>query len=301
GGRVYDPNLGRFLSVDPLIQSTTSTQSQNAYSYVMNNPLSSIDPSGYATCMLSGDGGCLEVGSNDIYNDAGDYVGTIVVKNGKEGNKGSPAKGSDDTSNAKSKSESDTGKVRFVKKNLSVKDETLELARNTWVDIRDNGPEPISDMLVGIEESAYQTTILVNEERQNEVNRRDHVNSVIGIGSDATMHFDPLHLINDVGQELLPDEVLVHESKHVVDVISGRGDKPEPMERSATIVENYYRQARNNGGMIGIGERNTYSRRYEIPTWKRTPMVMPDLSSTPKILPQWAPFPHKDEMRQKQQ
>lgn len=55
GGRVYDPNLGRFLSVDPLIQSETSTQSQNPYTYVMNNPLSNIDPSGYA-CVVSTDG-----------------------------------------------------------------------------------------------------------------------------------------------------------------------------------------------------------------------------------------------------
>jgi hypothetical protein len=56
GGRVYDPSLGRFLSVDPFIQSETSTQSQNAYTYVMNNPLSGTDPSGY-TCHGPGCGG----------------------------------------------------------------------------------------------------------------------------------------------------------------------------------------------------------------------------------------------------
>lgn len=38
-GRVYDYNLGRFMSVDPLIQSPTSAQSVNPYSYIMNNPL----------------------------------------------------------------------------------------------------------------------------------------------------------------------------------------------------------------------------------------------------------------------
>jgi RHS repeat-associated protein len=56
GGRIYDPQLGRFMSVDPLIQSRTSTQSMNAYSYVMNNPLSGIDPSGYA-CVIAGTSG----------------------------------------------------------------------------------------------------------------------------------------------------------------------------------------------------------------------------------------------------
>ncbi|MDQ7049255.1 MAG: RHS repeat-associated core domain-containing protein [Enterobacterales bacterium] len=46
-GRVYDPTLGRFLSADPNIQAPTDTQSLNRYSYVLNNPLSATDPSGY--------------------------------------------------------------------------------------------------------------------------------------------------------------------------------------------------------------------------------------------------------------
>ncbi|MGH2509588.1 MAG: RHS repeat domain-containing protein, partial [Ktedonobacteraceae bacterium] len=47
-GRVYDPNLGRFLSVDPVFEFPTNTQSLNPYSYVLNNPLSMTDPTGYA-------------------------------------------------------------------------------------------------------------------------------------------------------------------------------------------------------------------------------------------------------------
>ena len=47
-GRIYDPNLGRFLSADPLIQAPYNSQSYNRYSYVMNNPLSLLDPSGYS-------------------------------------------------------------------------------------------------------------------------------------------------------------------------------------------------------------------------------------------------------------
>lgn len=46
-GRVYDPEIGRFLSADPFIQAPLSTQSYNRYSYVFNNPLSYTDPSGY--------------------------------------------------------------------------------------------------------------------------------------------------------------------------------------------------------------------------------------------------------------
>jgi RHS repeat-associated protein len=47
-GRVYDPLIGRFISADPIIQAPLMSQSLNRYSYVMNNPLSMIDPSGYS-------------------------------------------------------------------------------------------------------------------------------------------------------------------------------------------------------------------------------------------------------------
>lgn len=46
-GRIYEPTIGRFMSVDPVYQAPTNTQSVNPYSYVMNNPLSLVDPSGY--------------------------------------------------------------------------------------------------------------------------------------------------------------------------------------------------------------------------------------------------------------
>ncbi len=44
--RLYDPALGRFLSVDPLIGHPESTQGINPYSYVENNPLNATDPTG---------------------------------------------------------------------------------------------------------------------------------------------------------------------------------------------------------------------------------------------------------------
>jgi len=50
-GRIYDPLLGRFLSADPVVQFPGSLQSYNRYSYVMNNPLTLTDPTGYE-CML---------------------------------------------------------------------------------------------------------------------------------------------------------------------------------------------------------------------------------------------------------
>jgi RHS repeat-associated protein len=47
-GRIYDPVIGRFLQADPIIQAPHNAQSHNRYSYVMNNPLSLTDPSGFS-------------------------------------------------------------------------------------------------------------------------------------------------------------------------------------------------------------------------------------------------------------
>ncbi len=46
-GRVYDQVLGRFMSADPIVQAPDFTQSFNRYSYVFNNPLAYVDPSGF--------------------------------------------------------------------------------------------------------------------------------------------------------------------------------------------------------------------------------------------------------------
>lgn len=53
--------MGRFLSVDPEFQFPTNTQSLNAYSYVLNNPLSLTDPSGHdsdSSCTSDTKGAC---------------------------------------------------------------------------------------------------------------------------------------------------------------------------------------------------------------------------------------------------
>jgi RHS repeat-associated protein len=44
--RVYDSDIGRFLSADTMIQDPHDSQSYNRYSYVRNNPLKYTDPTG---------------------------------------------------------------------------------------------------------------------------------------------------------------------------------------------------------------------------------------------------------------
>ncbi len=78
-GRAYDYQLGRFLSVDPVIQFPENSQSLNAYSYILNNPLSGTDPTGFAACDVSSVAKtCLEPGENTITQD-GKTVATVHV------------------------------------------------------------------------------------------------------------------------------------------------------------------------------------------------------------------------------
>jgi hypothetical protein len=46
-GRIYDPKLARFLTPDPVVSRPLSGQGWNRYSYVLNNPLRYVDPSGF--------------------------------------------------------------------------------------------------------------------------------------------------------------------------------------------------------------------------------------------------------------
>jgi RHS repeat-associated protein len=47
-GRIYDPVTGSFLQADPVVQDPWNGQNYNRYSYVLNNPLSFTDPTGFS-------------------------------------------------------------------------------------------------------------------------------------------------------------------------------------------------------------------------------------------------------------
>ena len=48
GARYYDPKLGRFITADTIVQNPTDPQTLNRYSYVSNNPINRIDPTGHS-------------------------------------------------------------------------------------------------------------------------------------------------------------------------------------------------------------------------------------------------------------
>jgi len=69
-GRIYDPIVGRFLSADPLVGSPFTSQGFNRYSYVLNRPLSLVDPTGF-------DGSETKKGSARVTCSAGPGNGSI--------------------------------------------------------------------------------------------------------------------------------------------------------------------------------------------------------------------------------
>ncbi len=66
-GRVYDPEVGNFLSPDPNVQYPYSSQGYDRYIYVNDNPLSLSDPSGYWS----------EAGIGQVISDIGPFLSTI--------------------------------------------------------------------------------------------------------------------------------------------------------------------------------------------------------------------------------
>ncbi|MCH9663615.1 MAG: FG-GAP-like repeat-containing protein [Gammaproteobacteria bacterium] len=47
-GRLYEPESGRFVQADPVVSNPSDSQMLNRYSYVRNNPLNAVDPSGFS-------------------------------------------------------------------------------------------------------------------------------------------------------------------------------------------------------------------------------------------------------------
>jgi RHS repeat-associated protein len=66
GARDYDPDTGRFLSVDPILEAG-KPQTLNGYGYAEQNPVTLSDPAG--TCVDPGDGHCMPTNGGDAGKD----------------------------------------------------------------------------------------------------------------------------------------------------------------------------------------------------------------------------------------
>ena len=68
-GRVQDAVIGRFISADPYATDPQNPADWNPYSYVYNNPLTNVDPSGFAAGELEGEctgNDCTLIGGTSI-------------------------------------------------------------------------------------------------------------------------------------------------------------------------------------------------------------------------------------------
>jgi RHS repeat-associated protein len=76
GARYYDPNIGRFMAIDPVDVDSKELDTFGRYTYVGNNPYGYIDPDGRAkmSCtqmMVAGCGGLGGGGSGPGYGNGG--------------------------------------------------------------------------------------------------------------------------------------------------------------------------------------------------------------------------------------
>jgi RHS repeat-associated protein len=79
-GRIEDAILGRMLSPDPHITDPTDAQSYNRYSYVNNNPLTFVDPTGFDKdqCLQGGNCGGSDQLQEIVVTASLDFHGALI-------------------------------------------------------------------------------------------------------------------------------------------------------------------------------------------------------------------------------
>ena len=84
--RWYDPSVGRFMSQDTYEGDISNPLSLNLYTYVENNPLTNVDPTGHYCVSADGknahEGDCNTAGSINLGHDD-KWIGHAVVENGE--------------------------------------------------------------------------------------------------------------------------------------------------------------------------------------------------------------------------
>jgi len=92
--RLYDPVVGKFVSADTVVQDLAASQSYNRYSYVTNNPLIYVDPSGNVSISFEispGGGGVGGMGNMDGQPDWNPPPPSRKKKSAQSSKKSSPA------------------------------------------------------------------------------------------------------------------------------------------------------------------------------------------------------------------
>lgn len=97
--RLYDPELGKFLSPDPIIADISDSQAWNPYDYAANNPMSREDPTGLqsVTNVKQAEAAQLQL-ENSTSGAFGGCFGNCGAQSGRvgSGSTGGPAKSQQD-------------------------------------------------------------------------------------------------------------------------------------------------------------------------------------------------------------
>ncbi len=79
--RLYDPVIGKCISADSIIPDLYNPQSLNRYSYVLNNPLRYVDPTGHEDCDYYDGSGWINYGEDEDTDDEYSGVGNSSDQN----------------------------------------------------------------------------------------------------------------------------------------------------------------------------------------------------------------------------
>jgi RHS repeat-associated protein len=123
GARLYDPEIGRFISADSIVPRPDDLQSLNRYSYCSNNPLVYVDPSGHFYGDAEGFGGDW----TGWYGSADDAAYNTGVEVGEGANKAGVV---------------DVGQVNGIPENISID--------TTYLNQIDIESSPLYDFLFGL-------------------------------------------------------------------------------------------------------------------------------------------------------
>ena len=182
-GRVYEPNLGRFLSPDPFVQDTTNLQNLNRYSYVLNSPLRYVDPTGFRSLLVDhwGDNsnglwGAIKGSVSRAFNRAksglqrfGGFVGGFASRNLRRAHE--LAVGTGNALAAKVRNRNDLPVVYFEPMTVTAKRDTKETDQQA-INRFDRAMGGFAErLLMGISESHLRNTQTVLDSLQGETRK----------------------------------------------------------------------------------------------------------------------------------
>jgi RHS repeat-associated protein len=252
-GRLYDPKIGRFTTTDPVIADVSNGQSFGAYSYVLNNPLTLVDPSGFEAKTLP----ITPIDSPDSDGITPEEFIDLVLSSGK----GQPQETSTPEANASVGASappvdmSTTGsggdglpqnvtKVEKGSTGDAAWDGLGDMGQNLWHYWTSPGIEPVLDMYDAYEQGGARGAL-------------DVVNPLVGLESLTVA-------LNEGDDYTVTRQTVAIGGTVVVSLLMGAA---------------WSKVTGGGGGKAGSGKGQTAGQRVNMPAWRRIAIDMEEVSS----------------------